>query len=175
MAEPGRTHRWLRDKRVLVVAALLFLALLLAAVGVSVAAFTASSESHGSISAGDLTFDLAPASAIVDTSGMKPGDSRAGVVTLTNRQAAGSFSLGFGGIGSSTLASTLRLTVKRTAPAAQTLYDGSLAGVPTLPLGTVGTGQAVTLALTFAWPADAVDPSLQAQSIPLVLDWSART
>lgn len=168
-------RRRLRDKRVLVVAVLLLFALLLASVVASVAVFTADSRSKGAITAGDLVFDLAPASAIVDTSGMRPGDTRTGKVTLTNRQASGSFNLGFSGLGTGLLASTLQLTVARTSPTSAQLYSGVLANVPTLALGRIASGASQTLSLTFAWPASAQDPSLQAQSIPLVLGWSAQT
>ncbi len=175
MAEPGRWRRRLRDKRVIAIIAIVLVGLLSSGVAFTLAVFTDSSQSAGSISAGDLVYDLAPAT-IVNTTAMKPGETRGGSVTLTNKKAKGSFALGFGGLGSSSLASTLQLTVKKTAPTgAQTLYSGVLASVPTLELGTLATGASLTLNFTYAWPADALDPALQGQSIPLVLQWGART
>jgi hypothetical protein len=176
LAAPGRWRRRLRDKRVLVVVVLALVVLLAGSVTLSLAVFTDSSESTAAISAGDLVYDLAPTTAIVDTSGMKPGDTRGGVVTVTNRKSSGRFTLGFSGIGSGTLASTLQLTVKKTSGTTSlTLYSGPLASVPTLDLGSIATAGSATLNFTYAWPADAKDPALQGQSIPLVLEWSART
>jgi predicted ribosomally synthesized peptide with SipW-like signal peptide len=161
---------------VLVVIVILLFALLVGGAVLTTAVFTDSSSSKGSISAGDLVFALSPTTTIVDTSGMKPGDTRMGSVTLTNQKAAGTFSLGFSGLGTGTLASTLQLTVSKSSGTTnQQLYSGVLASVPTLSLGTLATGASMGLKFTYAWPADQVDPALQGQSIPLVLQWSART
>jgi hypothetical protein len=161
---------------VLVVAVIVLFALVVGGAVFTTAVFTDSSTSIGDITAGDLVFALSPSSAIVDTSGMKPGETRTGSVTLTNKKAGGTFSLGFSGLGSSTLASTLLLTVaKSSGTTNEQLYSGPLASVPTLALGTLATGKTLGLKFTYAWPADQVDPALQGQSIPLVLNWSANT
>ena len=151
---------------------LVLVAILVASVLSTRAVFTGSSSSRASVAAGGLQFDLAPAGAAVDTAALRPGDVRTGQVTLTNQGAAGAFTLGFAGLGTGPLQHTLVLTVKRSG---QNLYSGQLADVTPIELGNVGPGQAVTLSLTFAWPADAQDESLQGASVPLVLEWSART
>jgi predicted ribosomally synthesized peptide with SipW-like signal peptide len=158
---------------VLAVVILVLIVVLVAGVTLSLAVFTASSQSSGSIEAGDLAFILAPPSGIASTAGMRPGETRHGTVRVTNTKSAGSFTLGFSGIGTSTLASTLRLTVTRTTPSQATLYDGVLATVPTLQLGRLATGASLTLDFSYAWPSDAKSPDLQGQSIPLVLNWNS--
>jgi hypothetical protein len=175
MAEPAR-RRWFRDPRILVVGVIALFALVVAGITLSFAVFSASSGSTASITAGNLVYDIRPPTTIVNTSGMRPGDVRHGTVTLTNTKSPGAFALGFSGIGTSALASTLLVTVTRGTPSApHTVYSGPLADAPTLDLGRLATGASLTLDLMFSWPSAARDPTLQGQTIPLVLDWSART
>lgn len=148
---------------------------LVAGTTLTVAAFTSSTSGGAAVRAGDVVFTVSPAGTIVDTSSMKPGDTRAGTVTLTNQQAPASFALTFTGLGTATLASVLQLTVAQTSPVSRQLYSGALSAVPVLSLGTVSSGSGVGLRLTFAWPAASRDAALQGQSIPLVLRWDAQT
>jgi hypothetical protein len=124
---------------------------------------------------GDLVFDVAPAGQIVDTTALKPGADRSGAVTITNRQVAATFSMAFGGIGTGSLASAVQLTVTQTAPVSKQLYSGALSGVGSLALGKLSTGQSVRLSVRFVWPASSIDPALQGQSVPLVINWNATT
>ena len=166
----------LRDKRVLVVVVLVLGAGLVAGATLTISAFTASTSGGGSISAGALAFALAPTGRIVDTSAMKPGDTKSGTVTLTNQKAAATFTLTFTGLGTSTLPGVLQLTVLQTSPTtSKQLYSGALAAVPPLNLGQLATGDALTLQLTFVWPSGSSDPSLQGQRVDLVLQWDGRT
>jgi hypothetical protein len=160
---------------VLVIGVLLLAAVLTGSVVLSVASFTSSSTNTSTLATGDLVFDLAPAGPAVDTSALRPGVTKTGQVTLTNRKSAADFTLGFAGVGTGPLAGVLRLTVAETAPQSKQLYDGPLAAAPTLPLGRLAQSQSLQLSLTFAWPAGQQDPALQGQSVPLVLDWSAST
>ncbi len=124
---------------------------------------------------GDLAFDVAPAGQIVDTTALKPGADRSGAVTITNRQVPATFSMAFTGIGTGSLASALQLTVTETAPVSKQLYTGALSGVGTLALGKLGTGQSVQVSVRFLWPAASLDPVLQGQTVPLVINWNATT
>jgi hypothetical protein len=174
-AEQGTWKKLRRDPRVLTVVVLVLLAILLAGTSISVAAFTSSSTNQAVLRMGDVVFDVAPVGAIVDTTSLKPGADRSGTVTLTNRQVPATFSLGFSGIGTSLLVNTLRLTVTQITPISRQLYNGTVAGVGTLNLGKLAMGTAAQLTLRFVWPAGSTDPSLQAQSIPLILNWTATT
>jgi hypothetical protein len=175
LAAPGGWRRRLRDRRALVGAIVVLVALLVAGATLTLAVFTATSGSPTRISAGDLVFALSPPTTVVNTVGMRPGETRTGVVTLTNQKSQGTFTLSFDGLTASSLATTLHLTVTKTAPTTAVLYSGALASVRPLPLGTITTGKAMTLSLAFVWPAEAEDPALQGQSVSLVLSWRAIT
>ena len=154
---------------------LLLVAMLVAGALLTISAFTSSTAGGASIDAADLVFALAPSGTVVDTTAMKPGDTRTGSVTLTNQKAAATFTLGFAGLGSGTLAGVLQLTVTQTAPVTKQLYSGALASAPLLQLGKIASGGTVHLSLAFAWPSGSRDAALQGQSIPLVLQWGAQT
>ncbi len=166
--------RVLRNPRVLIVLVLLLLAILVGGVLLSVSVFTTSSKNTGSISAGDLVFDV-PSGSFVDTSGLRPGDSRTGSVELANRKSAATFTLGFAGLDPSPLRDVLQLTIDQTAPVSRRLYSGPLKDVKPIGLGRIETGASIRLGFTFAWPSDQRGPQLQGQSVPLVLQWDATT
>ena len=168
-------RRALRNPRVLIVLVLLLLAILVGSVVLSMAAFTTSSSTPGSISAGDLVFDLTPAGSIVDTSRLRPGDTRTGSVQLVNRKSGATFTLGFGGLDPNPLRDVLQLTINQTAPVTRQLYQGPLKDVKPIAIGRIETGASVQLGFTYAWPANQLGPELQGQSVPLVLQWSAST
>jgi hypothetical protein len=173
--EPSSWRRVLHDPRVLVVLVLFLAAVLVAGTVLTVATFTADSENTASVGAGSLTFDLTPTGAIVDTTALRPGDTRSGQVQVANRKAAATFTLAFTGLGTGPLPGVLRLTVAQTTPTSKQLYNGVLANAPTLDLGRIAGGASVGLALTFAWPDASRAPELQGQSVPLVLQWNATT
>ncbi|HEV8462905.1 MAG TPA: hypothetical protein VGQ38_19625 [Gaiellaceae bacterium] len=158
-----------------VVVALVLLAIVISATAITTAAFTASSTNTARLVMGDIVFDVVPPGQIVDTTALKPGADRSGTVTITNRYVPASFSVGFAGIGTSALASTLQLTVTQTAPVSRQLYSGALAGVGSLSLGKLTQGQSAQLSIRFLWPAANADAELQGQSVPLVINWNATT
>jgi hypothetical protein len=175
-AEQGTWKKLRRDPRVLTVVVLVLLAILVAGTSISVAAFTSSSTNPAKITMGNVVFDVAPTGAIVDTTTLKPGSDQSGSAALTNRQVPATFSLGFSGIGTSLLVRTLQLTVTQTSPVSnKQLYSGTLAGVGTLDLGKLATGEVARVTLRFVWPTTSVDASLQGQNVPLVLNWTATT
>jgi hypothetical protein len=175
-AEQGTWKKLRRDPRVVTVFVLVMLAILLAGTSISVAAFTASSTNGATLKMGNVVFDVAPTAAIVDTTSLKPGADRSGTATLTNRQVPAAFSLSFSGIGTSLLVNTLQLTVTETSPTSnKQLYSGTVAGVGTLDLGKLAPAAVARVTLHFVWPAANTDATLQGQSIPLVLNWSATT
>jgi hypothetical protein len=174
-AEQGTWKKLRRDPRVLTVVVLVLLAILVAGTSISVAAFTSSSTNDAILKMGNVVFDVAPTGTIVDTTSLKPGADRSGTVTLTNRQVPATFSLSFSGIGPGLLVNTLQLTVTQTTPVSKQLYSGTVAGVTTLNLGKLTTGQATQVKLQFVWPATSLDASLQGLTVPLVLNWNATT
>src|SRR5688500_6740679 len=90
-----------------------------------------------------------------------PGDSATGTVTLSNAGTlAGDLSLAASdmsdtpGPGGGPLSAQLRLSV-RDVSAAATVYSGSLTGMGTLALGSLGPGVAKVYELTASLPASA--------------------
>src|SRR4051794_7196647 len=172
----------LRDRRVLAVVVVLLGAILVASVVFTVAAFTATSKNSASVSAGSVVFELSQAgkplpagTPVVDTNVLRPGDTRAGDVTITNKNSDASFTLTFTGI-AGPLPDVLLLTVDEVPPRAQPLYANKpLSAVPPIPVGPIARGKAMTLRLTFSWPAAQQAPALQGQSVPVVLRWDAST
>src|SRR5262249_57709348 len=96
---------------VLVIVVLALLALLAGSVWLSLAAFTASSKNTGTVSAGDLVFEMTPTGTIVDTSALRPGDTRNGTVDIANRKSGATFTLGFAGLTANPLRDVMQLTI----------------------------------------------------------------
>ena len=178
----GTRRQLLRDKRVLAVVVLLLAVVLVASVVLTFASFTSSSSNKGSsVSAGAVEFELSKGGApladgapIVDTSHLHPGDTKQADVTITNKQSPANFTLRFTGI-TGALAAVLKLTV--TVPG-QTGYNGDLTGVTAqqpLALGQLDKNGTRTVSVTFTWPAAQNGAALQAQSVPLVLNWDAKS
>jgi hypothetical protein len=167
-------RRALRNPRVLVVLVLVLLAILVGSVVLSLAAFTTSSKNASSISAGDLVFDV-PSAAFVDTSGLRPGDTRTGTMQIANRKSAATFTLGFAGLDPNPLRDVLQLTIDQSAPVSRRLYSGPLKDVKPIVLGRIETGASIRLGFTFVWPSDQRGAQLQGQTVPLVLQWDATT
>lgn len=165
----------IRDWRVLSVIVLVLLAALIGGAYLTVATFTASSASKASIGTGDVVFALTPTGAIVDTTALRPGVTKTGQVQIANQKATATFTLGFSGIGSGPLVSTLQFTVAELAPQSRQLYSGPLSAVQPIALGQIAKGGSMQLGLTFAWSATSTSPDLQGQSVPLVLHWDATT
>lgn len=174
-ATPTLTERLGRHRRALIIGVAVVVLLGIGAVFLSAALFTSGTKNSATVSAGTLRFTVTPASGIVDTSALRPGATKTGNVTITNTDATGKFTLTFAGLGSGPLVGVLGLTVAETAPASTSLYNGSLSAVTPLALGTLAKNASVTLALTFTWPSASNDPSLQGQSVPLVLQFDATT
>jgi hypothetical protein len=96
---------------------------------------------------GPLVATDRPDAAVLLAQGMKPGESRAGEVTVTNvGDTAGAFALGASGVSQSgaRLSDVLNLTVQDVTPgrAASQVYNGSLQGLSGVGLGTLQEGEA---------------------------------
>jgi hypothetical protein len=96
---------------------------------------------------GPLVATDRPDAAVLVAQGMKPGESRAGEVTVTNvGDAAGAFALGATGLSQSSarLSDVLNLTVQDVTPgrSASQLYNGSLQSLSGVALGTLQQGEA---------------------------------
>jgi hypothetical protein len=127
----------------------------IAVVAVAVGLFAAAAlvGDHGAARAavgqptGPLIATDRPDAAVLVAQGMKPGESRAGEVTVTNvGDTAGAFALGATGLSLSSprLSDVLNLIVQDVTPGrpASQLYNGSLQGLSGVAMGTLQQGDA---------------------------------
>ena len=174
-------------------AALAALALVASLTAGSSAVFSTSSSLNATFSGGllRLTSDRSGA-AVLSGGAMRPGDTRQGVLTLTNTGTVTSvLTLGAAGApsdvpASPSLSSTLRLTVESCSaatlacPGASTLFP-VLPSAPSLRdftavtggigLGPLGSAQQRFFRFTLTWPAASSDPNLQAASTAITIQW----
>lgn len=144
-----------------------------AVVGFSGAFFSSTSHSPGNeYSAAGMGLTLARTGQLVDGSGMAAGDSRSGTQTVTNQGHRGRLTLDARGVdGQSPLARVLTVVVLQTDPAlAQPAYDGPLAGLSQVPLGTLATGDRRSYRITVTWPAG-TGSGAAGTSTSLTFDW----
>src|SRR5215207_4121015 len=116
--------------------------------------------------------------AVFEVEGLAPGHSESGMVTLSNAGTlAGDLSLAAGdvsdtpGPGGGPLSAQLQLSV-RDVGAGTTVYSGSLIGMGTLALGSLGPGVAKVYELTASLPASA-DESVAGASMRVSYTWTA--
>jgi hypothetical protein len=127
----------------------------IAVVAVAVGLFAAAAlvGDHGAARAavgqptGPLIATDRPNAAVLVAQGMKPGESRAGEVTVTNvGDTAGAFALGASGLSESSprLSDVLNLTVQDVTPGRpeSQVYIGSIQGLSGVALGTLQQGEA---------------------------------
>jgi hypothetical protein len=173
----------------------LIVALVLVAVAVAVAVFatatfTSSSANAGNVVAtGDLAVGNSKSGAILTASGLVPGDSSTGTVTISNTgSSSGSFSLTTSnlqdtpGAGGQPLSGHLDLVIQDiTVPATPTqIYSGKLNAVGTIQLGRWNAGESHTYKFTTTFPNGGTPPSptggdnaYKNASTSIQFDWNA--
>jgi spore coat-associated protein N len=165
-----------RSPRWLLLASLALLSLALGSAIFSGATFTSKSANSASLAAAGLQLSSsAPNQAIVGASGMRPGDSRQGTISIGNRgSAAGALTLRATGLTGAALASVIELRVEEvTAGGAKPKWSGALDSFDGVDLGSFATGARRTYRIGLSWPAAAADPSLQGSSTSFAFRWSA--
>lgn len=119
--------------------------------------------------------------AILSASGMKPGDTRSGTLSITNNgTVAGSYQLTASGLSdtpaSPALSQTLNLTVDDiTSGPATNLYAGTLAAFSQATLGSLPASQARTYRFQLSWPSGSSSPLLQGAQTSVTFNWKATT
>lgn len=111
---------------------------------------------------------------VVTASGMEPGDSAEGTLTLTGAGSlAGDYSLTPSSLrdvpAAPALSGMLLLTVEDTTGAAVTLYDGTAADFDVAALGSIGPGASRSYRIALEYPDGPNDGSLQGATMNLVL------
>jgi hypothetical protein len=121
-------------------------------------------------------------SAILTASGMRPGDSSTGTVTITNTgevsgslRLSGSMPLDTPGPGGGKLSERLQLEVEEISLAAAPtkIYAGTLDGLSSRALGELGAGRARSFRFTVSWPAVVGDDAHQGSSTSVEYSWHA--
>jgi hypothetical protein len=158
-------------------AALAILALALGSAMFSGASFSSKSANSASLSAGSiqLTSSKSSSEAIVAASGMRPGESREGTITIGNKgDGAATVSLKGSGLTGTTLASVIDLTIDDTTAGTQK-WSGKLSAFPaagSVSVGSIATGSSRTYRVTLSWPSASNSASLQGTSTSLTFQWS---
>ena len=164
------SHRWL------LLAALALLALALGSAMFSGASFSSKSANSASLVAGSIQLSSsAPNQAIVaETSGLEPGDSRKGTISITNKgDVPGSISLKASGLTGTALAAVIDLKIEEVVGETATQkWSGKLNTFTTLDLGSLGAGLTQTYRFALSWPEASNSPSLQGTSTSLTFQWS---
>jgi hypothetical protein len=146
------------------------------------ASFTAGSVNPGAIFfSGTLAHSNDASGAFaVDASGLLPGASQTGVMTLRSAgTAAARYALSPIGLtdtpASPALSGVLTLKVEDITAAPVTLYDGTVAAFSSADLGSIAAGATRSYRLTLAYPAGPNSVDLQGAAMTLSLDVSGAT
>lgn len=112
--------------------------------------------------------------AVVTATGMRPGDSTSGTVTIGNAgDAAGRFSVAVTDVDGALLAGAVRLDV-RAQGASAAAYEGPLGEVGDVDLGTIAPGEERTYEVRLTLPSG-VGNLLQGAELSFGLTWRATT
>jgi spore coat-associated protein N len=160
----------------LLLAALALLALALGTAMFSGARFASKSANTASLVAGSIQLSSsAPNQAIVaETSGLEPGDSRKGSISITNKGSVpASVALKATGLTGTALAAVIDLRIEEVDGTTTTQkWSGKLGTFTTLDLGSLGASSTQTYQFTLSWPEASNSASLQGASTSLTFQWS---
>ena len=143
-------------------------------VGFSGAYFTSTSRSPDNrFAAGGVSLRLSEPGEVVDGAGMRPGDVRSGDQTVTNTGHRAALVLDVVDLDlRSPLTRVLDVRVRQTSPPRATAaYDGPLARLHRVVLGTLDRGESRTWTITVTWPAREDSRRLEGTSTTLDFDW----
>jgi hypothetical protein len=156
----------------------------LVALGLVVAAWLAGDGGGARAALGDATGPLiavAPGNAaVLVAEGLRPGDARAGEVTVTNAgDASGAFAVSASDVvdTSARLSGVLDLAVRDVTPgrAVTPVYTGVVADLRTVELGTLAQGETRRYRFTVSFPSgrpEAIDNLYQGASTAVTFVWS---
>jgi len=156
-------------------AALALVALALGTAVFSGASFTSKSANSASLAAGSVQLSsTAPGQAIVAASGMKPGGSSEGTISIGNQgDVAGTLTLKAAGLTGSALAAVITLRIDDVTGSTSKKYEGKLSAFSSLSLGSFSAGTTRKYRFTLSWPEASNEASLQGISTSLGLQWEA--
>lgn len=170
-----RLRLLLRSRRWLLLGALALVSLALGSAIFSGATFTSKSANSASLVAASIQLSSsAPNQAIVAATGMRPGDSRQGTITIGNKgTAAGTVILKASGLAGTALAAAIDLKIEDTTGGGSTqVWSGKLGAFGSVDLGSFAAAASRIYKFTLSWPAAANEASLQGASTSLTFQWS---
>ena len=114
--------------------------------------------------------------AIVTATGLRPGASGQGSVTLSGAgdAPAAYWAVAAGITDTPTtpgLSTVLQLRIEDVTGAPQTLYDGALSAFSTVALSTIASDEVRTYSFTLSWPAAADEPALQGSTTSVIVQF----
>ncbi len=168
--------RLLRDRRLLglLVAFGLILLIVATMIGFSGAYFTSTSRSPGNqFAAGGISFELSATDQVVNGAGMVPGETRSDQQVVTNTGHRARLVLGVLDLDTtSPLSDVLNVRVEQSDPEQSgPAYDGPLAGLDGVDLGTFGQDEIRTYTIIVSWPAAESSPALEGAETSLRFGW----
>ncbi len=169
-----RVRLLIGSRRWMLLAALALVSLALGSAMFSGASFTSKSANSASLVAGRIQLSSSqPNQAIVAASGMRPGDSRQGTISIGNQgSVAGAVTLKASGLTGTALAAVIDLKVEdTTGGGAVQVWSGKLGSFGSVGLGSFAAGQTRSYRLTLSWPSASNEASLQGASTSVTLEW----
>ncbi len=163
------------SRRWLLLGALALVSLALGSAIFSGASFTSKSANSASLAAASIQLSSsAPNQAIVAASGMKPGASRQGTITIGNKGTApGTVALKASGLTGTALAAVIDLTIADTTAGGSTQkWSGKLGSFSSVDLGSFAAGASRDYRFTLSWPSASNEASLQGATTSLTFQWS---
>jgi spore coat-associated protein N len=169
-----RVRLLLESRRWLTLLGLALVSLALGSAMFSGASFTSKSANSASLAAGSIKLSSSqPNQAIVAASGMKPGDSRQGTISIGNQGDAGTVTLSASGLTGAALAAVIDLKVEDTTGGGSVQkWSGKLGSFSSVSLGTFAAAATRSYQLTLSWPSASNEASLQGASTSLTFKWS---
>lgn len=164
----------LHSRRWLLLAALALVSLGLGSAIFSGASFTSKSANTASLATASVQLSSSAANqAIVAASGMKPGDTRQGTISIGNKgAAAGTVVLRASGLTGSALAAAIDFKLEDVSGGGTVQkWSGKLGSFSSFDLGSFAPNATRQYRLTLSWPAAADDASLQGASTSLTFQW----
>ncbi len=170
-----RLRLLVRSRRWLLLGALALVSLALGSAIFSGARFTSKSANSASLAAASIQLSSsAPNQAIVAASGMKPGESKQGTISIGNQgTAAGTVTLKAIGLTGTALAAVIDLKVEDTTGGGSVQkWSGKLGSFSSVSLGSFAADATRTFKFTLSWPAASNEASLQGATTSLTFQWS---
>ncbi|HEX3324144.1 MAG TPA: hypothetical protein VHR65_03240 [Solirubrobacterales bacterium] len=169
-----RVRLLIGSRRWLLLATLALVSLALGTAMFSGASFSSKSANTASLAAGNIKLSSSsPNQAIVAASGMKPGDSRQGTISIGNQgDVAGTVTLEASGLTGTALAAVIDLTIEDTTSGTTQKWSGKLGSFSSVGLGSFAAEATRSYRITLSWPSGSNEASLQGLSSSLTFHWS---